>query len=99
MYSLMYIPAVSGEEKRTRIAASPFVFGSSGGRIRTSDLRVMSVIRSKTTSLEITRTYGNPKALRPWASATHDTHGTAVFPLVMYRMMYQAHLGSHSRRK
>src|SRR5260221_12850536 len=60
----------------------------SGGRIRTSDLWVMSVIRSKTISLEIPRTYGNPKALRPRAAATHGTHGTRVFHLVMYRMMY-----------
>src|SRR5258706_15251906 len=60
----------------------------SGGRIRTSDLWVMSVIRSKTISLEITHTYGNPKALRPRAAATHGTHGTRVFHLAMYRMMY-----------
>ncbi len=30
------------KEKGTRIAASPFVIWNSGGRIRTSDLRVMS---------------------------------------------------------
>ena|SRR5882724_3851154 len=48
----------------------------------------MSVIRSKTISLEITRTYGNRKALRPSAAATHGTHGTRVFHLAMYRMMY-----------
>ena len=35
------------KEKGTRIAASPFVIWSSGGRIRTSDLRVMSDLGSK----------------------------------------------------
>src|SRR3954471_24461032 len=30
-----------GKKERTRIAASPFIAISSGGRIRTSDLRVM----------------------------------------------------------
>src|SRR4051812_15969379 len=35
--------AEHGQKKKgTRIAASPFQFGSSGGGIRTSDLRVMS---------------------------------------------------------
>jgi hypothetical protein len=38
---------ISLQKERTRIVASPCLFKSSGGRIRTSDLRVMSVISSK----------------------------------------------------
>jgi hypothetical protein len=59
------------------------------GRTRTSDLRVMSVIRSKTITLEITCTYGNSKELRPWTAETHGTHETPVFPFLMYRVMYR----------
>ena len=76
------------KEKGTRIAASPFVIWNSGGRIRTSDLRVMSGIRSKTLTVEITHTSSDRKALRPPARATHDTPATPVFPLVMYSLMY-----------
>src|SRR5438045_7614970 len=42
MYKVMYKPAGWRKKKGTRIAASPFQIASSGGRIRTSDLRVMS---------------------------------------------------------
>ncbi len=42
MYSLMYISRLFAQQKRTYVAISPFVSRSSGGRIRTSDLRVMS---------------------------------------------------------
>ena len=48
----------------------------------------MSVIRLVTASAEITYTYSNSKALRPWTCATHDTHGTPVFQNLMYRLMY-----------
>src|SRR5277367_2373001 len=41
-YSLGYKHPNSANKKGTRIAASPFRSFSSGGRIRTSDLRVMS---------------------------------------------------------
>src|SRR3954470_18107966 len=42
LYKVLYKPAHWRKKERTRIAASPFVSRSSGGRIRTSDLRVMS---------------------------------------------------------
>jgi len=71
-----------------RVAISRNRLESSGGRIRTSDLRVMSVFRSKTLTVVTTRTYRDRKALRPSASATHDTPATRVFPLMMYRLMY-----------
>jgi len=76
------------KEKGTRIAASPFVIWNSGGRIRTSDLRVMSGFRSKTVTVVTTRTYNDRKALRPSACRSHDIPATRVFPLVMYRLMY-----------
>jgi len=50
VYKLVYIQAFSAKKERTRDAASPFSVSSSGGRIRTSDLRVMSVKHSKTVS-------------------------------------------------
>jgi hypothetical protein len=42
VYSFVYTGPKTGKEKGTRDAASPLSIGSSGGRIRTSDLRVMS---------------------------------------------------------
>jgi hypothetical protein len=47
VYSFVYTGPKTGKEKGTRDVASPLSIGSSGGRIRTSDLRVMSQIRSK----------------------------------------------------
>jgi hypothetical protein len=46
-YKVGYKTAISPKDKGLALHASPFSFGSSGGRIRTSDLRVMSVICSK----------------------------------------------------
>ena len=48
----------------------------------------MSEVGLVTVSLEITRTYSNSKALRPWTSGQHDTHGTRVFQNLMYKVMY-----------
>jgi hypothetical protein len=48
----------------------------------------MSVIRSKTLTVEITHTSSDRKALRPSAAAIHDTPATPVYPLVMYSLMY-----------
>ena len=62
--------------------------GSSGGRIRTSDLRVMSEISLATLTRLVTRRYGNPKELRPWADAPHDTPATRVFPRGDVHLMY-----------
>ncbi len=42
VYALVYVLLKSGRKKRTRVVASPCRVRSSGGRIRTSDLRVMS---------------------------------------------------------
>ena len=42
VYSFVYRRPFWANKKGTRIAASPFPMSSSGGRIRTSDLRVMS---------------------------------------------------------
>src|SRR5580658_4399677 len=42
VYSFVYTGPKTGKEKGTRDVASPLSIGSSGGRIRTSDLRVMS---------------------------------------------------------
>ncbi len=42
VYSFVYTGPKTGKEKGTRDVASPLFIGSSGGRIRTSDLRVMS---------------------------------------------------------
>ena len=42
VYSFVYRRPFWANKKGTRIAASPFIISSSGGRIRTSDLRVMS---------------------------------------------------------
>src|SRR5271170_978122 len=42
VYSFVYTGPKMGKEKGTRDVASPLSIGSSGGRIRTSDLRVMS---------------------------------------------------------
>jgi hypothetical protein len=53
----------------------------------------MSGFRSKTITLEITHTHGNSKELRPW---TADTHGTSVFPFLMYRISKPAITGSQS---
>jgi hypothetical protein len=41
---IRYILVILLNKKGTRVIASPFRIKSSGGRIRTSDLRVMSVI-------------------------------------------------------
>jgi hypothetical protein len=48
----------------------------------------MSVNRSKTITLEITYTYGNPKVLHPWAAVLHGTHGTPALQKLMYSLMY-----------
>jgi len=53
--------------------------------MRTSDLRVMRDVRSKTITLEITYTYGNSNELRPWTA-----EGTPVIPFFMYRTMYRS---------
>ena len=42
VYSFVYTGPKMGKRKGTRDVASPLSIGSSGGRIRTSDLRVMS---------------------------------------------------------
>ncbi len=42
MYSFVYKLTLFANKKGTRVAASPLVIESSGGWIRTSDLRVMS---------------------------------------------------------
>ena len=47
MYSFVYTGPKMGKRKGTRDVASPLSIGSSGGRIRTSDLRVMSDLGSK----------------------------------------------------
>ena len=59
VYSFVYTGPKTGKEKGTRDVASPLSIGSSGGRIRTSDLRVMSVISSKSELFVKSVTYGH----------------------------------------
>src|SRR2546421_8912485 len=63
-------------------------FINSGGRIRTSDLRVMSPDGSFFTSAVFLKTSSSPKELRPRAVPFHDTHVAHVFQNLMYGSMY-----------
>ena len=60
MYKVVYIPANSAKKERTRVAASPCLFESSGGRIRTSDLRVMSVFEATRLIDDFAGSYNKP---------------------------------------
>ena len=80
--------AKNAKKERTRIAASPFQFGSSGGRIRTSDLRVMSGFRSHPVSVCWRDIYGNRKGLHPCAALVHLPHFDHVFQRNVYRFVY-----------
>ena len=78
----------SPKKEGTHDAVSPCLFRSSGGRIRTSDLRVMSPDRSLFTSAVLFKTSSSPKDLRPQGVSLDDTYVAHVFQNLMYGSMY-----------
>ena len=78
------------EPKQSRPAISdwPARISSSGGRIRTSDLRVMSGIRSFSLSAFQSRNCGIPEELRPPTCAFHVNHVDPVFQRIVYSFVY-----------
>ena len=63
-------------------------FMNSGGRIRTSDLRVMSPDGSFFASAVFLKTSSSPKDLCSWAISLYVSHVSHVFHNSMYGSMY-----------
>ncbi len=76
------------KRKNPRFYASPFPASNSGGRIRTSDLRVMSGIRSKSVTSGITGNELRPRDLRSRAVPFHIYHVDHVLRIVGYKVGY-----------